>query len=367
MSLKIGIDGRALEGQRAGTGRYVYELCKQLATLMPTAEFFVYSSKPVDPPVVLPNWHYRTEPSSRMAKLKSILWLKLRAGRLIERDQLDVFWANASFLPKLSSKTKVVTTVHDLAYLLVPKTMKTVTFIAFKMFFERDVRKADTVISNSQGTAARLVEHLGIKSNGIVRPAVSDHFRPVSQASVNGCLSKYNIDRPYALAVGTLEPRKNLEGTIKDFVALSNNGVLGNLLLVLVGARGWKTSKLASIIHDAEKNNQVKALGFVEDADLPALYTGSQAFLFPSIYEGFGMPVLEARECGANVFAYDLPEVSEAGGPHAHYIPIGKSLVEAMHAEAHDKKKFNDELNAVDRPTWQKEAEYLAKALREDT
>ena len=158
--MKIGIDGRALEGDLTGTGNYILELCKHLDHLLPQALFFVYSRKKLK--FILPSlrWVSRVEPNNYLAKMKSVLWLKLAAGRLCKDDDLNIYWATVSFIPKLNPSVKIITTVHDLVYLLYPSTMNIYTYIAHKLFFKKDVYKSNCILVNSNGTRNKLNNYL---------------------------------------------------------------------------------------------------------------------------------------------------------------------------------------------------------------
>jgi len=130
-------------------------------------------------------------------------------------------------------------------------------------------------------------------------------------------LQHHGLTKPYLLGVGTLEPRKGLHRLVPAFVSLFEEGHLKNHHLVLAGDRGWKDGAIAQLIRSHES---IRPIGFVDDDSLAALYTGAEALVFPSSYEGFGMPVLEARACGTPVVTTDIPELREAGGDGAIYV-----------------------------------------------
>ena len=318
-NLTIGIDGRALYGKRAGIGHYVYHLCKELDGLLPNAQFIVYSQWPIELPISSERWILRVDRFPLAKYMKPVLWLKTRCGKLCKQDELDVFWAAATLLPKLGRSVRTVCTVYDLNYVVVPETMTTTHRLSYQLFFERDVASADKVISISHGTAQRLEDLVGRASDAIIQPSVDKCFRPQSKKDIQDCLALYGIDSPYILAVATWEPRKNLELLIKTFINMKADGLLPNHRLVLVGGRGWKDQRLVSLATSDCKQN-ILPLGYVPDEHLPPLYAGADVFVFPSLYEGFGIPVLEARACGTRVVTTDLPELREAGGSDAIYV-----------------------------------------------
>lgn len=357
--VKIGLDGRMLIGNPTGVGRYVIELAKCLDELCPQAEFFIYSNKPIT--FLLPSnrWHVSTGPLTVFEKMPASLWYKLFVGRLCRRDQIDIFWAGATLLPfGLSPRTRVVSTVYDLVHKIAPETMATTLRFLHDVFFASDVRRADCVLAISEGTSQRLKKFVGRKADGVVYPAVNDTFFPQSKETVNDCLKRYKVSSPYLLAVATWEPRKNLELLIRTYVQMRNSGLM-SYQLVLVGGKGWKDKRLTQIFEQVSYN-YVKPLGYVPDSDLPALYTGAEVFIFPSKYEGFGIPVLEARVCGTQVITTDIPELREAGGESSIYINptkegIWDGLLQAM------KRKATP--NIATPISWQTGATLLAKAL----
>lgn len=315
--MRIGIDGRALQGARTGVGRYIFELCRELDKVLPNAQFFVYSSVPLEMPVLSRRWILRLDKSPLAAHLKSVLWLKYRCGLLCKKDNLDVFWGAATFLPQIPSSLRTVITVYDLNFKIAPETMSFTHRWAFKLFFKKDVARANVVTAISKGSSDRLLGLFGRAADAIVYPAIDDSFNPQSAARVREVLIRHSLLRPYFLAVATWEPRKNLELLIRTFLSMKEQGLLAEHKLVLVGGRGWKDQRLVRLLAGADS---VVPLGYVPDEHLAPLYSGAAVFIFPSLYEGFGMPVAEAKACGTRVVASDTPELREAGGEDVIYI-----------------------------------------------
>jgi glycosyltransferase involved in cell wall biosynthesis len=318
--LRLGIDGEALRSPLSGVGSYVLRLCRELETLLPDALLFAYSRLPAER-LVLPScrWMLRAEPHVGLRHLPSFLWLKTRGAGFCARDRLDVFWAGRTLHPRLKAPTRTVCTVHDLNHLVVPETMQAPTLWSHRLWFESDVALASQVIANSSGTARRVQELLRRPVDGIVMPGLEPTFRPPSREQNQSALSELavmGVRPPYILSVSTLEPRKNIGALIDAFVSLRQAGQLTGYCLVLVGATGWKGNSLASRMRDAAADGVIQT-GYVPGHLLPALYANADVFVLPSLYEGFGMPVLEARACGTRVVISDTPELREVGGSHA--------------------------------------------------
>ncbi|MBV8137946.1 MAG: glycosyltransferase family 4 protein [Deltaproteobacteria bacterium] len=355
--MRIGIDARRLGPHPKGIGRYVWELCRGLDQVLPTAEFFLYALKPPHLPAISRRWSIRVDDSPLGRRLPNTLWLVARAGLMSRQDRVDVFWAGTGLLPLVGLKSRAVLTVHDVVERVAPQTMDRNARWGSRLFFERSLARADAIVSNSAGTAERLKTNFGYPVAAVVRPGISEVFRPHSEQSNLAVLAHYQVNRPYLLSVSTWEPRKGLEQLIHAFLRMKSEGLIPDHKLVLVGERGWKDS---AIVELARKSEAVVSLGFVEDASLAALYSGAEAFVYPSQYEGFGMPVLEARACGTRVVTTDLPELREAGGEDAIYISPTEEGIRSGIAQA---------LAAAGKPinwrdwNWAASASILAKVL----
>ena len=316
--MKLGIDARPFKYNITGIARYTLEISKLLHRYIEDLEIILYVNKNIKSLDIL-NSIINTGKSKIGKKIPTALWFETEFLKLCLEDQITHFWGTASVLPPLPAHVKSLLTVYDLNYKVVPESMSTPNLIYYRWGFERRIGKANKILAISSGTATRLKEHLNIEADAVARPAVSSQFKPASPLKIDSVKNKYKINKPYLLSVCTWEPRKNLELLVKTYLEMRERGVLHDVDLVLVGGKGWKDQKLSQMI-EGYKGAGILPLGFVPDEDLPALYSGAEAFIFPSIYEGFGMPVLEARACGTIVVATDIPELREAGGPYGIYI-----------------------------------------------
>ena len=359
--MRIGIDGREQYAEKRGIGRYVHELCRALHPLLPDAEFFIYSNMAIELPVRSRRWTLRTDPSRWGRRLSPLLWLKLRAGTLARRDRLDVFWGATAFLPRLPKSVRTVVCVHDLCHIYTPETFDPIHLLGIRMFFGADIRRADVVLATSNGTMERLEQRVSRRADAIVSPAVGEMFQRASQEVVARCRERYGLPESYILTVAAWERRKNIATLTRAFLSLQRKGMLAQHRLVLVGKGSDRASGELLGLLERDDGRAVTALGFVPDEDLPALYSGADAFVLASLYEGFGIPVVEARACGTRVVVTDMPELREAGGNDAVYIEpseegIRRGLMEAL-------ARPIPSAPPMDLPDWQDGARTLARFL----
>ena len=312
--MRIGIDARPLSLRRAGVGNYVYGLVEQLPCLAPEHDYFLYANRALDRPPAAGSIHERID--HKFGWCPGSFWLRGRAGQLVRKDHVDVFWATHPLLPRwLPSKTIKIITVYDLAWLRFPHTTAYYPLMVQRIWTRKAVREADLIVTISRSTTEDLVEGLGVPETKIrhVYPGVSDRYKPHDQrTSASFIAKKYGVPARYLAAVGTVEPRKNLNVLVDVLRLLKNRGRLECPLLV-AGAAGWKSSPLHRKIVDAGlSETEMRFLGYIPDEDLPFFYSGAEAFLFPSLYEGFGIPPVEAMACGTPVVASTakcMPEV----------------------------------------------------------
>jgi glycosyltransferase involved in cell wall biosynthesis len=363
-SLRIGIDGDALRVPLSGVGYYIFNLCRELDALLPEAQFIAYS-RLAGPAVALPSprWRLRTEPLVAFRRLPSFIWLKTRCRAMCAEDRIDVFWAGRTVHPSLGNGVRTVCTVHDLNYLVVPETMQFQSRWSSRLWFRGDILTADCVLANSYGTAERIRKMIGAEVSDVVPPGVTPHFhppQPASEIEIPENLSRLGVKRPYLLSVATAEPRKNLDAVLHAYIDLKRNGKLSEYQLVLAGPAGWKNRALKQRLDEARAHGLVLA-GYVPDELIPILYGKADALVFPSLYEGFGMPVLEARACGTRVVTTDIPELREAGDKFVIYV---QPTVEGIKAGIQQAIGLPKPPPAVGR-TWNAAARILARALSE--
>jgi glycosyltransferase involved in cell wall biosynthesis len=202
---------------------------------------------------------------------------------------------------------------------------------------------------------------IGAKVTDVVLPGVTPQFhlsRASGEIEIPENLARRGVRRPYLLSVATTEPRKNLDVVLRAYIDLKRGGKLSGHQLVLAGPTGWKNRALKQRLDEARSHGLVLG-GYVPDELMPMLYTTADALVFPSLYEGFGMPVLEARTCGARVVTTDSPELREAGDEYVIYV---QPTLEGVKAGIQRAIGLPRPPPAVGR-SWKEAAGILARAL----
>jgi len=254
-----------------------------------------------------------------------ILWQRLRLPVRIQivTGKLDLFHAPDFVLPPVG-RTPALVTVHDLSFLRLPECFVPGFAGYLRSAVSRAVRRARCIVADSESTRRDLIDLMEVDEARVtvIYPGVEARFQPVLDRSVlDRVRDDYGLPSRFVLGLGTLQPRKNFVALIQAFQRVLHAEAAStqtpDLQLVLAGEKGWMYDEIPLAVRKAGIEDRVRFVGFVADNDLPALYSLASVFAFPSLYEGFGLPVLEAMACGVPVVAADnssLPEVVEEAG-----------------------------------------------------
>jgi len=323
--LHIGIDtSRVAVDARTGTEHYTYELLAALARRDRASRYTLYCNQlPAALPPLGPNFALRRMPFPR-------LWSHLRLSAELVLRPPDVLFVPAHVLPlgaPLRRRTRTVVTIHDMGYLHFPEAHTALHRRYLRLSTLWSARAADRIIAISAATRDDLLRYTGVRPSkiAVIHHGVSERFRPINdQTAIDAVLSRYGLRQPYFLYLGTVQPRKNLVRLIRAFASMmagdhGTRHIHRNEQLVIAGKRGWLTSEIEQVARQQFGANQdaVVFAGYVPDEDVPALLSGAIGFVFPSLYEGFGMPVLEAMACGAPVLASNTSSLPEVAGDAA--------------------------------------------------
>ncbi len=250
----------------------------------------------------------------------------------VRRRNIGLFHA-PSFIPLAFSGPTVIT-VHDLSFLRYPETHPADRVAMLEKRLPRALREAACVLVDSDFVRGELLGQYSLPPEKVVTThlGVSPRFRPMSKEEAGPALARLGLEYGrYILSVGTLEPRKNLAGTLEAYSMLPA-ATRAVHPLVLAGVIGWRMEKLEGRIAAMARSGKVRALGFVPEPDLPALYAGAALLAYPSLYEGFGLPVLEAMASGVPVVTSNCSSLPEVAGDAARMIEPGDraALSEAL-------------------------------------
>ena len=344
----VGFDAsRAFVNKKTGTENYSYQLLKALAKIDRKNKYIVYlRPKSLDSAIA----HFNDNFS-----FKEISWSRLwtQGGLALEtfKEKLDVLFVPSHTLPVIRKPgLKTVVTVHDLGSEYLPSLHQVKQRIYLSFMQKHQLKTATKIIAVSKATKLDLVNKIGIEEKKIevVYEGYDQKlFKPVTNDLLINSLRQYQLEpKKYFLFVGTVQPRKNLERLIKAFArfleirgekweldTLKSRSLdfkkskhqyqkypishFKNFSLIIAGSKGWLSDEIYELPKKLGIEGRVKFLGYVPDKDLPALYSGAKAFLFPSLFEGFGLPIIEAQACGAPVLTSSISSMSEVAGDTA--------------------------------------------------
>ncbi|MDX1523047.1 MAG: glycosyltransferase, partial [Anaerolineae bacterium] len=318
----IGIDYTSAVQQSAGIGRYTQEMVRALANLTPTGPaphyhlFVAGVESNFTPPCSCDrlSWH-----STRLSeRWLARLWYRLQLPLAVDywTGPLDLFHAPDFFLPPVKSGIPTVVTIHDLSYVHAPETVMPGMSKPLNQRVPRAIERADHVVAVSEATRQDVIKVYGTDPKKITTlyHAVTAEFQPVTDKNMLDKLRQtYNLgENPFILSVSTIQPRKNYQRLIRAFAQLDRSHTL-----VIAGTKGWDYEPVLAEVAAHNLEDRVIFPGYVVDSDLPALYSAADLFVYPSLYEGFGLPILEAMACGTPVVAANraaLPEVTGEAG-----------------------------------------------------
>lgn len=323
--LKVGIDSTALTARPTGVGNYIRALLEPMVKAHPEVDFILFSNDEVYFPSYLNVCKRVSRP-----KRRGPYWQNTQLHQMLAGERPNVFWATNGLMPlMLPDCTGTVLTVHDLVYKFAPETLPFVSLWGRRIGQRMAVNAADKVIYVSHATAADAQIAYGRGGDAIIPPQVDACFDRPDASVISELKLRLSLPERYLLTLGTLEPRKNIVALVDAYLKRREGGV-SLPLLVIAGGKGWLDSDIASRLERGEALGFVRRLGYVDLADLPALYAGCQSFLMPSLYEGFGMPLLEAQLCGAPVIHGPHASMREAAGDLGVVTPTDVSGIELM-------------------------------------
>ncbi|MEM7113399.1 MAG: glycosyltransferase family 1 protein [Chloroflexota bacterium] len=317
---RIGIDVTSAIVQGGGIGRYTRELINAVAQAQTPYQFRLFSAKPPpNPPVANPlptADHISYHPAPLNERWLYRLWYRLRLPLPVQLvlGKLDLLHSPDFVLPPVAGNIPTLLTVHDLSFIHYPEVYPKPLVDYLNAVVPWSVGRASHILADSQATKDDLHHFWDVPDDKVtvLYSGVNERFQPVTNETLLAIVrQKYGLGTaPYIFAVGTVQPRKNYQMLIRSFKPIADNWPHQ---LYIAGGKGWLYDDMLAEIERQGLQERVRFIGFVDDADLPALYSEAMLYVFPSLYEGFGLPLLEAMQCGVPIITSNascLPEVA---------------------------------------------------------
>lgn len=321
--MKIGIDLSMLVYVGSGVATYSYNLTKALLKYHPEHEYHLFYSSFRRPK----NFYYLDELQKLGGHIHSVrlpprtlkfLWNQHQQLPVeFFTGKVDAFHSSDFLSPPLFKETKGVTTIHDLTWKLFPEYHTSDIVEAHERKMNWTLKNKHSIIVDSENTKTdllRLYPQAKQSSISVVPLGIDEKFHPITDKDiVKNVLTKYHIDQkePFLIYIGAIEPRKNLALAVKSFHHLIQKKEFSHYQFIIGGRAGWKNQGLFELIARLELQDKVHFIGFVEDEDLPALYSSAELLLYLSLYEGFGLPPLEAAACGTPFLVFKNSSLKE--------------------------------------------------------
>jgi alpha-1,3-rhamnosyl/mannosyltransferase len=321
--MHIGIDGIPLATPKTGIGHYTFELARSLARFAPDDEFELIAPVPISlnaenesNELRVPNLRAVHTPLNALRRR----WWTIGLPLYVRQNKLTLFHGTNYNLP-LWNRCPTVVTIHDLSLLLHADTHQEHLVRRARLRLPTMTRIATRIITDSESVKREICEHLGVASEKITAVPLAPRraFRPVGPAEARTTRERLGVEDDFILFVGTLEPRKNLLTLVRAFDELLRTTEL-RPQLVIAGPKGWLTEDLFAHVEQSAYDKRIVFTGYVSDEDLCALYSSCLVSVYPSLYEGFGLPPLEAMACGAPVITSRIPVIMETVGTAARLI-----------------------------------------------
>ncbi len=369
----IGIDANEanLTAQRVGVNQYAFELLEALYASKTKHKFVIYLKNPPrnDLPAEKENWHYRVIPFPK-------LWTQTRLpfDLFFHKPRPDVFFSMTHYAPRIAPMPSVVA-IMDLGFLQTPEQFTSRDFNQLKHWTGYSVRQAKKVIAISEHTKKDIMREYHKPPQDITVTYLAYDkklFKPASKI-VNEATHRlvHGEVKPYILFLGSLRPSKNIEGLIRAFAKLSLSELPVGTQLVIAGKKAWLYEQIFQLTRDLKLEGKVVFTGFVEESEKPVLMSQAAAFVMPSFYEGFGIPVLEAMACGTPVVVSNIASLPEVAGDAGIYVDpydidsIGRGIMEAIGPER--SRRVNKGLKRVKLFSWAKTAQLTLACLETAT
>jgi glycosyltransferase involved in cell wall biosynthesis len=370
----IGIDGLPLTALKTGVGHYTFELACALAKVAPESDFEVlYPS--TFPAIALAEPHLSLPDNLMIKRIQVGIvgrhWWSTGLPRYVRSRGIQLFHGTNYDVP-LWRRCATVLTIHDLSFLLHPETHEKRRVNRSRRRLPLMAREANLVIVPTESVRSEVCRHLGLSPEKVfaIPEAPRTCFAPMHSAATEEVRRGLGIGADFLLTVGTIEPRKNLQTLVSAFAEVAAGKSQTTLQLVIAGSRGWLSEPLFEAIEKSPVRKRIVLTEYLNDEELRALYSSCRAFVYPSIYEGFGLPPLEAMACGAPVITSRIPAHEETTGGAAILVePTDVQALAAAIADLLESDDLRSRFSALGRSraaefTWERTARLTLEVYR---
>lgn len=366
---RFGYDSSGLPN-RVGSSQVAFEWITEIERIDKKNQFLIYL--PVEPTSDMPKeregWQYKILPSKP-------LWTILALSPAIRNQKFDLFFSPTHYGPILCPCPQVIS-ILDISYKHFPELFKNKDLLQLNLWGGYSVRRASKIITISKSSKDDIIKEYGILEARIevvypgIKQVSSIKYKVLSMEQLT---EKYGIEKPFILFVGTLQPRKNIVRLVEAYSRMVSNKtrIDSNLQLVIVGRKGWKFEEILAAPSKFGVEDRVHFLENVTDDELPAFYDSAELFVLPSLYEGFGLPILEAMKYGCPVLTSNVSSLPKAGGDASIYFdPENVSDIAEKIEKVLSNKKLRDDMikkghEQVKKFSWEKSAREVLEVLEE--
>ncbi len=330
--MNIGIDARALTKRPAGIGIYLNGIINYLNKIDKKNKYYLYSHKNIELDIDLnKNWTKREFTKYHIGTL----WMYYMLPKQLKKDKIDIFWGTSHLLPKNNTNIKYVLTIHDLALFKFNYIGSNYNTIIQKLIVKNSCVNADKIIADSKSTKRDIIKIFKINPSkiSVIYPGLpnEDMINKINLKNIKQSeqivKNKLNIKNNYILYLGTIEPRKNVDLLVKAYEECKRKYNV-NCNLVLAGGLGWKYKSTLHLIKKSKYRKSIILTGYISNEDKYHLYRCAEMLVYPSIYEGFGIPIIEALSMKLPVITSYVSSLPEVGGDAVKYIYNVKSYKE---------------------------------------
>jgi len=366
--MKIGINALSLAEPKVGVHYYIINLVKHLIAVDSTNQYLIFIT-----PEMKGNFAefqnlcvIRVGQARKLSFLCRVFKEQFFIPFLLRKHQIDIYHCLDHILPIFIPTRHAVVTVHDLTFLSYKKMHSWGTRLYFPNFIEASLKKAERIICVSETTKRDVVSYYGVPTQKIkvIHHGIGSHFHTYYKSNndsrVKEVKQRYNIEHDFFLFVGTLEPRKNILTLIRAFYDLGELRTKYNL--VIAGKKGWQFSEIFELVGELSLEDRVVFTGYVPDDVLVSLYNGARIFVYPSYYEGFGLPPLEAMACGTPTIVSNTSTLPEIVGSSALQVDpnnvkqLKQAILKILTDRKLEKNLIKKGLQNAKKFTWHKSA-----------